>query len=74
MIDVGEETGSLDAMLNKVADIYDAEVEAAVEGMLSLLEPMIIVVLGGIIGFIVVSLYLPIFTLGDQINNPGGGK
>jgi len=71
---VGEETGSLDAMLNKVADIYDAEVEAAVEGMLSLLEPMIIVVLGGIIGFIVVSLYLPIFTLGDQINNPGGGK
>jgi len=56
-------------MLNKVADIYDQEVEVAVEAMLTLMEPMIIVVLGGIIGFIVVSLYLPIFTLGDQINN-----
>lgn len=69
MIDVGEETGQLDSMLNKVADIYDQEVEVAVEAMLTLMEPMIIVVLGGIIGFIVVSLYLPIFTLGDQINN-----
>ena len=69
MIDVGEETGSLDAMLVKVADIYDAEVENAVDAMLSLLEPLIIIVLGGIIGFIVVALYLPIFTLGDQINN-----
>jgi len=68
MIDVGEETGSLDAMLMKVADIYDAEVEAAVEAMLSLLEPVIIIVLGGIIGFIVVSLYLPIFSLGDAIS------
>lgn len=71
MIDVGEETGQLDQMLNKVADIYDQEVEVAVEAMLTLMEPIIIVVLGGIIGFIVVSLYLPIFTLGDQINNPG---
>jgi len=68
MIDVGEETGSLDSMLMKVADIYDAEVEAAVDAMLALLEPMIIIVLGGIIGFIVISLYLPIFTLGDAIS------
>lgn len=68
MIDVGEETGALDSMLMKVADIYDAEVEAAVEAMLALMEPMIIIVLGGIIGFIVVALYLPIFTLGDQIS------
>jgi type IV pilus assembly protein PilC len=68
MIDVGEETGSLDAMLLKVADIYDAEVETAVEGMLQLMEPAIIILLGGVIGFIVISLYLPIFTLGDQIN------
>jgi type IV pilus assembly protein PilC len=73
MIDVGEETGNLDAMLMKVADIYDAEVEAAVEAMLALLEPAIIVVLGGIIGFIVISLYLPIFSLGDVVSN-GGGK
>jgi type IV pilus assembly protein PilC len=69
MIDVGEETGQLDSMLMKVADIYDAEVEAAVEAMLTLMEPAIIIFLGGVIGFIVVSLYLPIFTLGDQINN-----
>ncbi len=68
MIDVGEETGSLDAMLMKVADIYDEEVKMAVEGMLTLLEPAIIICLGGVIGFIVVALYLPIFTLGDQIN------
>lgn len=68
MIDVGEETGSLDSMLMKVADIYDAEVEAAVEAMLALLEPIIIIVLGGIIGFIVISLYLPIFTLGDAVS------
>jgi type IV pilus assembly protein PilC len=67
MIDVGEETGALDSMLVKVADIYDAEVEAAVEAMLALMEPMIIIVLGGIIGFIVIALYLPIFTLGDTI-------
>ncbi|MBI1320882.1 MAG: type II secretion system F family protein [Candidatus Hydrogenedens sp.] len=68
MIDVGEETGQLDAMLVKVADIYDDEVEAAVEAMLQLMEPAIIIILGGIIGFIVVSLYLPIFTLGDSIS------
>ncbi|MFM1919545.1 MAG: Type secretion system protein [Candidatus Hydrogenedentota bacterium] len=68
MIDVGEETGQLDAMLVKVADIYDDEVEAAVEAMLQLMEPAIIIILGGIIGFIVVSLYLPIFTLGDAIS------
>ncbi len=68
MIDVGEETGALDMMLEKVADIYDNEVELAVEALLSMMEPIIIVVLGGIIGFIVVSLYLPIFTLGDAIS------
>jgi len=68
MIDVGEETGALDQMLVKVADIYDDEVEVAVEAMLQLMEPAIIIVLGGVIGFIVVSLYLPIFTLGDQIS------
>jgi type IV pilus assembly protein PilC len=68
MIDVGEETGSLDAMLMKVADIYDAEVEEAVETLLRLMEPAIIVLLGFIIGFIVIALYLPIFTLADVIS------
>ena len=67
MVDVGEETGSLDAMLNKVADIYDDEVDMAVEALLSLMEPAIILILGGVIGFIVVALYMPIFTLGDAM-------
>ena len=67
MIDVGEETGSLDTMLTKVADIYDNEVEITVDALLSLMEPAIILILGGIIGFIVIALYLPIFTLGDVI-------
>src|SRR3954468_13931839 len=63
MIDVGEETGDLDTMLNKIADNYDEEVEALVESLVSLLEPIMIVVLGGIIGFIVISLFLPLVTL-----------
>ncbi len=67
MIDVGEETGSLDAMLVKVADIYDDEVETAVDGMLRLLEPALIIVLGGIVAFIVIALYLPILTLADTL-------
>lgn len=68
MIDVGEETGSLDSMLMKVADIYDAEVEAAVEAMLSLMEPAMIVILGFIVGFIVIAMYLPIFSLADVMS------
>ncbi|UCD57173.1 MAG: type II secretion system F family protein [Candidatus Hydrogenedentota bacterium] len=67
MIDVGEETGNLDSMLLKVADIYDAEVEVAIGGMLQMLEPALMVGLGGIVGFIVISMYLPIFSLGDLI-------
>ena len=68
MIDVGEETGSLDAMLMKVADTYDAEVEAAVNALLTMMEPVIIVFLGFVVGYIVVALYLPIFMLGDAIS------
>ncbi|MFI5460504.1 MAG: type II secretion system F family protein [Isosphaerales bacterium] len=63
MIDVGEETGELDTMLNKIADNYDEEVETAVESLVSLLEPIMIVILGGIIGFIVIALFLPLITL-----------
>ena len=63
MIDVGEETGDLDTMLNKIADNYDEEVETAVESLVSLLEPIMIVVLGGIIGFIVIALFLPLVQL-----------
>src|SRR5215210_280597 len=63
MIDVGEETGELDTMLNKIADNYDEEVEVLVESLVSLLEPIMIVVLGGIIGFIVIALFLPLIQL-----------
>ncbi len=67
MIDVGEETGNLDSMLLKVADIYDAEVEATIDGLLQMLEPALMVILGAIVGFIVISMYLPIFSMGDLV-------
>src|SRR5947209_10040671 len=63
MIDVGEETGDLDTMLNKIADVYDEEVDVLVEALISLLEPLMIVVLGLIIGSIVVALFLPLIKL-----------
>jgi type IV pilus assembly protein PilC len=68
MIDVGEETGELDTMLNKIADNYDEEVETAVESLVSLLEPIMIVILGGIIGFIVIALFLPLITLISKLS------
>jgi len=67
MIAVGEQTGAMDTMLNKVADFYEDEVDAAVEGMMSLLEPIIISFLGVAIGIIVVAMYLPMFTLISKI-------
>ena len=67
MIDVGESSGSLDSMLAKIADFYDEEVDAAVEGLTSLLEPALMVFLGLVVGFIVVAMYLPIFKLGGTI-------
>ena len=65
MIAVGEQTGGLDEMLSKIADFYDEEVDAAVSGLLALLEPMMIVFLGVVVGGMVVAMYLPIF---DMIN------
>ncbi len=67
MIDVGEASGSLDKMLAKIADFYDEEVDAAVEGLTAMLEPMLMVFLGIIVGFIVVAMYLPIFKMGEAI-------
>jgi type IV pilus assembly protein PilC len=67
MIAVGESTGALDAMLNKVADFYDSEVEIAVGGMKQLIEPIMILVLGTLIGGLVIAMYLPIFKLGSVI-------
>ena len=67
MVAVGEETGQFEQMLNKVADFYEAEVDAKVKALTSLLEPIMIVFVGGIVGFIVISMYLPIFSLYDKI-------
>ncbi len=63
MISVGESTGALDTMLSKVADFYEEEVDLAVATLMSMLEPILIVFLGGVIGFIVIALYLPIFQM-----------
>jgi type IV pilus assembly protein PilC len=67
MIDVGEASGSLDKMLSKIADFYDEEVDTAVDGLTALLEPMLMVFLGIIVGFIVVAMYLPIFKMGAAV-------
>jgi type IV pilus assembly protein PilC len=67
MISVGEESGSLDSMAAKVADFYEADVDAAVDGMSSLLEPLIMAILGVLVGGLVIAMYLPIFKLGAAI-------
>jgi type IV pilus assembly protein PilC len=67
MIAVGEETGALDTMLTKVADFYETEVDAAVKAITSILEPAMIIIVGGMVGFIVISMYLPLFKVYDQI-------
>jgi type IV pilus assembly protein PilC len=63
MLAVGEETGALDTMLSKVADFYDQEVEAAVEALTSLIEPILIAVMGGAVGSMVIALYMPMFNI-----------
>lgn len=63
MIDVGEETGDLDTMLNKIADVYDEEVDVLVEALISLLEPLMIVVLGLIVGTIVIAMFMPLIAM-----------
>jgi type IV pilus assembly protein PilC len=63
MIGVGEQTGAMDAMLQKIADFYEDEVDAAVKDLLTAMEPLMIVVLGVVVGGIVVSMYLPLFSL-----------
>jgi len=67
MISVGETTGALDAMLGKIADFYDSEVDQTVNNMMALMEPMVILFLGVVIGGLVVAMYLPIFKLGSVI-------
>ncbi len=67
MIAVGEQTGGLDEMLSKIADFYDEEVDAAVSGLLSMMEPVMIVFLGVVVGGMVVSMYLPIFDMMNAV-------
>jgi type IV pilus assembly protein PilC len=67
MVGVGEETGALDTMLAKVADFYEDQVEASVKALTSILEPIMIIVIGSIVGFIVISMYMPMFTVYNHI-------
>ncbi|HPQ43036.1 MAG TPA: type II secretion system F family protein [Syntrophales bacterium] len=67
MISVGENTGALDAMLEKIADFYDSEVDAAVSALTTLLEPIMMVFLGGVVGGMIIALYLPIFSMAGAI-------
>ncbi|MBI1350189.1 MAG: type II secretion system F family protein [Actinomycetales bacterium] len=67
MIAVGEDTGALDAMLSKIADFYDQEVEATTESLMALLEPIMIMVLGGVVGAMIIAMYMPIFMIFDLI-------
>lgn len=68
MVDVGEETGALDNMLYKIADVYDEEVEVLVDGLISMLEPLMVVVLGLIVGFIVIALFMPLIQLLNNLS------
>src|SRR5579859_2324531 len=71
MIAVGEQTGAMDTMLQKIADFYEAEVDAAVKDLLTLLEPVMIVFLGVVVGGVVISMYLPLFSLVGKLANGG---
>jgi type IV pilus assembly protein PilC len=67
MVSVGEETGQLEHMLSKVADFYETEVDAKIKALTSLIEPLMIVFVGGVVGFIVIAMYLPIFSLYEKV-------
>jgi type IV pilus assembly protein PilC len=69
MIAVGEQTGALDTMLNKIADFYEEEVDVAVAAMTALIEPIMMVVIGGIVGFLLIAMYLPIFDIAGKVSN-----
>jgi type IV pilus assembly protein PilC len=72
MIGVGEQTGALDQMLNKIADFYEEEVDVAVAAMTSMIEPIMMVVVGGMVGFLLIAMYLPIFDIAGKVSE--GGK
>jgi type IV pilus assembly protein PilC len=68
MVSVGEESGQLETMLGKIADFYEAEVDAKIKSLTALIEPLMIIFVGGVVGFIVISMYLPIFSIYDKIH------
>ena len=67
MIAVGEETGDIDGMLQKIAEFYESEVDAAVKALTSIMEPVMIIVVGGIVGVIIIAMYLPMFKIYELI-------
>ena len=67
MAAIGEETGQMDAMLEKVAEFYEDEVDAAIKSLTSIVEPIMMIFVGGIVGFIIIALYMPMFALFDKI-------
>ena len=69
MISIGEETGQLDTMLTKVADFYEGEVDAALESLTAALEPLLIVFLGGVVGFIVIAMFLPLIGIIGELSS-----
>ena len=74
MVDVGEETGDLDKMLIKIADNYDNDVDVLVGSLISILEPVMVVILGVIVGFIVIALFMPMISLIQNISSPSSKK
>lgn len=74
MIDVGERTGALESMLTKIADFYEDQVDTAVSGLTSMIEPLLIVFLGVVVGFIVISMFMPMFKMIDLVSEAGGAK
>jgi type IV pilus assembly protein PilC len=67
MIGVGEATGAMDTMLNKIADFYEEEVDVAIDGLTSMIEPILMIVVGGIVGTMMIAMYLPIFSMGKAV-------
>lgn len=72
MIGVGEQTGAMDVMLSKIADFYDDEVDASVDALTSLIEPVMMIVIGGMVGFVLIAMYLPIFSMADNLSGTSG--
>jgi type IV pilus assembly protein PilC len=67
MISVGEQTGALDVMLNKIADFYEDEVDVAVAGLTAMMEPIMMVGIGGMVGFMLIAMYMPIFDIAGAV-------